>query len=97
MNDVTFTSYDYAIGGKMVVGSCTMTEMEAIDMMDNIGGKERIKESLIQQLARYILENKLAEFTMAEDHARGTRTFRVRAYLAPNDQVKILRTAYKID
>jgi tyrosine-protein phosphatase YwqE len=97
MNDVTFTSYDYPIGGKMVVGSCTMTEMEAIDMMANNGGKERIKESLIQQLARYILENKLVEFTMVEDHARATRTFRVRAYLAPNDQVKILRTAYKID
>jgi hypothetical protein len=44
-----------------------------------------------------MLENKLAEFTMTEDHARATRTFRVRAYLAPNDQVKILRTAYKID
>jgi hypothetical protein len=97
MNDVTFTSYDYAIGGKMVVGSCTMTEMEAIDMMDNIGGKAMIKKSLIDQMASYMLENKLAEFTMTEDHARGTRTFRVRAYLAPNDQVKILRTAYKID
>ena len=97
MNDVTFKSYDYAIGGKMVVGTHTMTEMEAIATLDTIGGKEKIKESLIQQLARYILENKLAEFTMAEDHGRGTRTFRVRAYLAPNDQVKILRTAYKID
>jgi hypothetical protein len=97
MNDVTFTSYDYAIGGKMVVGSCTMTEMEAIDMMDNIGGKAMIKKSLVDQMANYMLENKLAEFTMTEDHARATRTFRVRAYLAPNDQVKILRTAYKID
>jgi hypothetical protein len=97
MNDVTFTTHDYAIGGKMVVGSCTMTEMEAIDMMTDIGGKERIKQSLIRQMASYILENKLAEFTMTEDHARATRTFRVRAYLAPNDQVKIIRTAYKID
>jgi tyrosine-protein phosphatase YwqE len=97
MNDVTFTSYDYAIGGKMVVGTHTMTEMDAIGTLDTIGGKERIKESLIQQMAKYMLENKLAEFTMTEDHARGTRTFRVRAYLAPNDQVKILRTAYKID
>ena len=97
MNDVTFTSYDYPIGGKMVVGTHTMTEMEAIDMMATRSGKERIKESLIQQMAKYMLENKLAEFTVHEDHARGTRTFRVRAYLAPNDQVKILRTAYKID
>jgi hypothetical protein len=97
MNDVTFTSYDYAIGGKMVVGTHTMTEMEAVELLDTIGGKAMIKKSLIDQLASHILENKLAEFTMTEDHARATRTFRVRAYLAPNDQVKILRTAYKID
>jgi hypothetical protein len=97
MNDVTFTTHDYAIGGKMVVGSCTMTEMDAIDMMDIIGGKEEIKKRLLIQMLEYMLENKLMEFTMAQDHARATRTFRVRAYLAPNDQVKILRTAYKID
>jgi hypothetical protein len=97
MNDVTFTSYDYPIGGKMVVGSCTMTKMEAIDMMDIIGGKEEIKKHLLIQMLEYMLENKLMEFTMVQDHARATRTFRVRAYLAPNDQVKILRTAYKID
>jgi hypothetical protein len=97
MNDVTFTAHDYAIGGKMVVGSCTITEMEAIDMLNIAGGKEEIKRRLLTQMLEYMLENKLAEFTMTEDHARATRTFRVRAYLAPNDQVKILRTAYKID
>ena len=95
MIDPTFTSYDYAIGGKMVVGSCTMTEMEAQSWM--VDSKEELKRKLLYQMLDYILENKLAEFTMVEDHARATRTYRVRAYLAPNDQVKILRVAYKID
>ena len=97
MIEPTFTSHDYPIGGKMVVGSCTMSEMDAIDMMDTVDGKNEVKRKLIQQMVDYMLENKLAEFTMLEDHARGTRTFRVRAYLAPNDQVKVLRVAYKID
>jgi hypothetical protein len=98
MNDVTFTSHDYPIGGKMVVGSYMVSELDAIDMMNNVvGGKEEIKKRLLMEMLEYMLENKLVEFTMVEDHARATRTFRVRAYLAPNDQVKILRTAYKID
>ena len=97
MNDMTFTSHDYPIGGKMVVGSYMVPEMDAINMLDIIGGKEEIKKRLLIQMLEYILENKLVEFTVVEDRARATRTFRVRAYLAPNDQVKILRTAYKID
>jgi hypothetical protein len=81
----------------MVVGSYMVPEMDAINMLDIIGGKEEIKKRLLIQMLEYMLENKLVEFTVVEDHARATRTFRVRAYLAPNDQVKILRTAYKID
>lgn len=95
MIEPTFTSHDYPIGGKMVVGSCTMTEMEASSWM--VDSKEELKRKLLYQMLDYMLENKLVEFTTFEDHARATRTFRVRAYLAPNDQVKILRVAYKID
>jgi len=97
MNDVTFTTHDYAIGGKMVVGSCTMTEMDVNNFLILVDGKEEIKRRLLTQMLDYMLENRLVEFTRTEDTARGTQTFRVRAYLAPNDQVKILRTAYKID
>jgi hypothetical protein len=97
MNDVTFTSYDYPIGGKMVVGSCTMTVEAVDDLLSLVDGKDEIKRRLLTQMLEYMLENRLIEFTRTEDIARHTQTFRVRAYLAPNDQVKILRTAYKID
>lgn len=96
MVEPTFTTYDYPIGGKMVVGSFVVTEMEALNLL-NSDHKPTMKRKLLYQMVDYMLDNNLAEFTTFEDHARGTRTFRVRAYLAPNDQVKILRVAYKID
>jgi hypothetical protein len=94
MNDINFTAHDYVIGGKMVVGQVVIS---GSDFSMLASTKDEIKRRLLAQMMEFILENKLAEFTMSEDHARDTRTFRVRAYLAPNDQVKVLRTAYKVD
>jgi hypothetical protein len=96
MNDPIFSAYDYAIGGKMVVGTVIMDEMEAMKLDDTIGGKAELKERLLYQMVEYILEKNLAEFTVAEDRANGMIKYRVRAYLAPNEQVKILRTAQKL-
>lgn len=102
LNDPKFETYDYAIGGKMVVGRAVM-EQSFLELMQNgdHDAKQNIKKSLVSQLAEYMLENNLVEFT----HQKGfpnPHTFQeqtvvmVRAYLAPNDQVKILRLANKI-
>jgi hypothetical protein len=96
MNDPTFSSYDYAIGGKMVVGTVIMDEMESLKLDDTIHGKANLKGKLLYQMIEYILKENLAEFTMVEDRANGMIKYRVRAYLAPNEQVKILRTAEKL-
>jgi hypothetical protein len=96
MNDPIFSAYDYAIGGKMVVGTVIMDKMEAMKLEDTIGGKANLKERLLYQMIDYILEKNLAEFTVVEDRAHGMIKYRVRAYLAPNEQVKILRTAQKL-
>jgi hypothetical protein len=96
MNDPIFSAYDYAIGGKMVVGTVIMDKMEAMKLEDTIDGKANLKERLLYQMIDYILEKNLAEFTMVEDRANDMIKYRVRAYLAPNEQVKILRTAQKL-
>ena len=91
---MNFETYDYAIGGKMVVGKSVMTESYRLMMED--GDKEAInavKIELIHQMARYMLENKLVEFTYQDDPITFSRQIAVRAYLAPSDQVKILRLA----
>jgi len=97
MNEPIFQTHDYAIGGKMVVGRAEMDESYTMMLQD--GNKEavkRVKEKLIHDMAAFMLENNLVEFTHQDDPITFRRKIAVRAYLAPNDQVKILRLANKI-
>ena len=92
-----FDTHEYAIGGKMVVGRATMTDSYKLMIED--GDKEaidKLKSDLIHQMAQYILENNLVEFTHYDDPITLSRQVAVRAYLAPDSQVKILRTVNKI-
>ena len=97
INEIDFQTYEYAIGGKMVVGRAEMTEH--FRMMLESGDTTaimQIKEKLTRDLVSYMLENKLVEFTHHDDPITFRRQLAIRAYLAPNDQVKILRLANKI-
>ena len=97
MNTPEFQSHDYAIGGKMVVGRAEMTEDFRMMLEDgDATAIMQIKEKLTRDLVSYMLENKLVEFTHHEDPITFRRQLAIRAYLAPNDQVKILRLANKI-
>lgn len=97
MNETTFTSHDYIIGGKMVVGRAIMTDHYRM-LLENgdAEAKKNIKRELIMQMAEYMLEKNLVEFTYQDNPMDMSRTIAVRAYLAPNDQVKILRLANKV-
>ena len=97
ISDAVFQTHDYAIGGKMVVGRAEMDESYTMLLQD--GDKDAvkyIKEKLIHDMAQFILENNLVEFTHVDDPLTFRRKIAVRAYLAPNDQVKILRLANKV-
>ena len=97
ISDPIFETHDYAIGGKMVVGRAEMDE--SYTMMLQNGDKDavkHIKQKLIHDMAQFILENNLVEFTHVDDPISFRRKIAVRAYLAPNDQVKILRLANKV-
>lgn len=97
MMDPVFQAYDYAIGGKMVVGKATMSDNYKMLLQDgDEDAKKRVKTELIQQMAQFMLENNLVEFTYYDNPIDFSRQIAVRAYLAPNDQVKILRLANKI-
>ena len=97
MNTPEFQSHDYAIGGKMVVGRAEMTEDFRMMLEDgDATAIMQIKEKLTRDLVSYMLENKLVEFTHHDDPITFRRQLAIRAYLAPNDQVKILRLANKI-
>ena len=97
ISDAVFQTYDYVIGGKMVVGRAEMDESYTMMLQD--GDKDavkHIKQKLIHDMATYMLENNLVEFTHVDDPTTFRRRIALRAYLAPNDQIKVLRLANKI-
>jgi hypothetical protein len=94
--DVDFKTYDYIIGGKMVVGRATLEESYAQMMLSDDDARMNVKKKLISDMAQYILENNLVEFTQQDDPMTMCKNIYIRVYLAPNDQVKILRLANKI-
>ena len=97
ISDPTFTSWEYAIGGKMVVGRAEMTEDFRMMIEDgDATAVMQVKEKLTRDMVHFMLENKLVEFTHHDDPITMRRQLAIRAYLAPNDQVKILRLANKI-
>jgi hypothetical protein len=63
----------------------------SLDDLIGVSG-DVLKERLLRQMINYILENKLAEFTMVKHPMEDSRIYRVRCYLAPDHTVKILRT-----
>ena len=81
----------------MVVGRAVMDE-SYVQMVNGLDHEARmqVKHKLVHDMAEYILANNLVEFTQQDNPYDQTKTVMVRAYLAPNDQVKILRLANKI-
>ena len=96
MNDPIFTTHDYVIGGKLVVGRATYSEAFAAQMQSDMDFRRTIKAELVHKMATCMLENNLVEFMQQQNPMDFSTTVLVRAYLAPNDQVKILRLANKV-
>lgn len=82
---------ELAIGGKMVVGSIAVGAETLMRIRSEAEYAEFVKNDLAKQLAKYMIENKLLEFTTGEDHINQSKMVRVRGYLAPDSQVKLLR------
>lgn len=92
-----FDVYEYAIGGKMVVGRARMShEFKTMLEDGDADARDKLKFDLIHQMADYMLQNKLVEFVYQDDISTGDRMIAVRAYLAPDDQVKIIRSVIKV-
>jgi hypothetical protein len=97
MTDPIFHSHDYAIGGKMVVGRAEMSEDFRMMLEDgDATAIMQVKEKLTRDLVSFMIENKLVEFTHHDDPITFRRQLAIRAYLAPSDQVRILRLSKQI-
>ena len=90
----TFKTMDYPIGGKLVSGSLDITFADTNRFLTDDDFKNAIKQRMATHLVKCMIENNLIEFTKIEDSKTGSYRLHARCYLAPNDQVKILRTHY---
>jgi hypothetical protein len=81
----------------MVVGRAEMSEEFKVMLDDgDATAIMQIKEKLTRDMVHFMLENRLVEFTHHDDPSTMKRKLAVRAYLAPSDQVKILRLSKQI-
>lgn len=75
---------DHAIGGKLITATLTMDEGLIMD-------PDNIKSQMAKILADGMIQNNLIEFTRRTDSLNSQAIINARCYLAPNDQVKIIR------
>jgi hypothetical protein len=85
--------YDYPIQGKMVVAQCQISEHKLVT--DEI--KDQIRNNLIHQIADFILQNKLVEFTQMKDPMSFDTHVKARCFITPDSNVRILRSLHKVE
>lgn len=91
---ININTYDYPIQGKMIVATYNFNELSTI-LTDEV--KDEIRNRLIHQIADFILQNKLVEFTQVKDPVSYSTIVRARCFITPNEQVKILRSVHKVE
>jgi hypothetical protein len=89
----TFNVHDYAIGGKMITATYTASYLDAMAWKTDF--ETHVKEQLAKNLAKFMLDNKLIEFTKISNHYSEDILYNARCYLAPDAQVRIIRIATK--
>lgn len=89
--EVSFDYEEYAIGGKMITVKVSVPDETFTRAMSNDTAREEVRQMLVEQIASIILDRKLCEITQMKD-VMLTTTVAARCYVAPNEQIKILRT-----
>ena len=82
---------EYAIGGKLITVTHHVHVKGLQFDINDTKAKATIKNDLAKYMSAFIIENNLAEFTVFTDPITLNKIVNMRCYLAPDDQVKILR------
>lgn len=92
--DFDFNVTDIPIGGKLIQAHLELSPMERMNFVSDDEYKRAIKRKMASELARFMIEANLIEFTHLPQNHTGNDIIHARCYLAPNGDVKILRTHY---
>lgn len=94
--DFNFTYEEIAIGGKLVTSTICVPEHKIVSYGSEHEFKQFLKTSLARQMSEFMISNGLVEFTQMRDSITYDTLVKARCYLAPNEQVKILRINYDL-
>lgn len=89
---ITVSHQDFAIGGKLVATQIVLSHMDSMSFRSNNEFKIEIKKRIVSQLVEHLIDAGLIEVTYEKDAAFNGFAVRARAYIAPDEQVKLLRT-----
>jgi hypothetical protein len=89
-----FTYKDVAIGGKLLTSTIRVPEHKMTLFRSDHELKQFLRSSMAQEMAQYMISNGLVEFTQMPDNITLDTMVKARCYLAPSDQVRILRMHY---
>jgi hypothetical protein len=82
----------YAIKGNMITAHIVMRDLDFLKI-DPQTFTSDIKDRLVDNLWRELLQAKCIEFTKFEDRGGCQTHFRARMFVVPDDQVRILRVS----
>ena len=88
-------TYDHPIQGQMFMVGYQASEY-MMSTMSDVAVKNRIKEDIAFALAEKMIEEGAISFTQIPDINTGITTIKARCFLVPDNQVRLLRTLYKM-
>jgi len=92
LQEPKFEIEEYAIGGKLLSITISMGEDQYLQSQNDIHWKHEMRKKLVERITEYILQRNLAEITTNLDPVSFTRQINARCYLAPDSQIKIIRS-----
>lgn len=95
VNDTNLSIQDHPIQGKLVAVKKYISEYEMLKIESEDDLKKNIKHDIAHQLALEMIDKQLIEINKRIDPSTNTTEIIARAYLVPNEQIKILRTIKK--
>lgn len=88
----TALTEEYAIGGKMLILTMNIPAVEALQHWNDKEWRKHIRHKMATLFAEKMISENLCEINVSDDPMTQDKKIIIRCYLAPNEQVKILRT-----
>lgn len=85
-----FETLDFTIQGKMVICRMRVPDLHMRTMDPNF--KDSIKNQMASNIAHFMLDNNMIEYTQIRDHASFDTLINARCFVTPDEQVRLLRT-----